>query len=220
MVLMEENHPQRLYDKLRPLPHSSALVGWMFEVIVHQLRIRGWRGSDGTAPEPICMTLSEKAGSLTSKCSPSASPPSSEIPRPLRNHHRNATQTSLADTLDNMTLAKDEYYMPTATNNALFDSFVIDHDPSKTVRISVFHISSARDHGGSAKGYAHIKNIRDRVGTLLEKDRFGATTRVMVTYFLLCPKDEAPPGTWKMPKGWGKNSGDVFCVSVPTLGTL
>ena len=219
MVLIEEERLRDSYQ-LHCLSASATLAGWIFEAIIHQLFIRGWWEPDGVVPEPTPMTFVKKKRSISFEYSSSALPPPPEIPRPLRTHHTNVIRTSLTDTLDDVTLANNNYYIPTATNNALFDSFVIDHNPGKTARISVFQISFAHGNRGSARSYDRIQKIRNRVGTLLAENEPDATAKIVLTYFLLCPKDGASPGAWEMPGGWSKYSGDVFCVRIPTSGML
>ena len=224
MRLIEEERLWDLYDGFNAFnmfSDSFMLAGWTFEAIIHRLLIRGWQESDGPTPEPTLVTPNGKEESPTLTYSPSALPPPSEVPGLLRTYRRNVTQTNLTDTLGDVTLAKNEYYIPTTASNALFDSFVIDHDPGKGVTISIFQISAARGLGGSALGCGRIGRIIHRVKALLAESEADATTDVAVRYFLLCPEDEANPrNTWKMPDGWKKNCGDVFYVGIPTSGML
>ena len=218
MRLIEEQRLRRMYDEFHRVSDSAVMAGWIFESIIHRLLIHGWRESDGSTPVPTLMTSNGKAAP-TFTYSPSNMPLPPEIPRPLRIHRRNVTQIDLKGTLDDVTLAKNEYYLPTMTNNPLFDSFTIDYD-NLAVRISVFQISSAQEHKGSDKGYKLIERIKNRVQALLmENVQNYSIVKTTVTYFLLYPKDEASPGTWKMPEGWNKNAGLVFCVPIPTSGT-
>jgi len=219
MRSVEDKHLWESYDEFHRFSDSDALAGWMFEALIHKRLIRGWRESDGALPEPTLMS-SNGEPSPAFEYSPSASPPPPDVPRPLRTNRRNVTRVDLTGTLDDVTLAENEYYIPTVTKNPLFDSFAIDHDPGKSVTISIFQVSAAQQHQGSALGYEHIKKIRHHVEGLLAKDESGPTTKTVVTYFILCPKDKAKlPGTWKMPRGWKMNSGDVFCVPISTSRT-
>jgi hypothetical protein len=216
MWSMEEQHLRDMYDEFHKFADSASLAGWIFEALIHKRLIQGWRESDGAPPEPTLMSPNNQMPPAF-KYSSSAPPPPPNVPRPLRISRRNVTQVNLMGTLDDVTLAENEYYMPIVTNNPLFDSFVVDHDPGKSVTISIFQVSAAQRPRGSPLGYERIKDIKRRVERLLAKEKSGSTTKIVVVYFLLCPKDETKhPGAWKMPQGWKANSGDVFCVLVPT----
>jgi len=123
--------------------------------------------------------------------------------------------------LDNVTLDNNRYYIPTMTNNALLDSFTIDHDLDRdAVVISVFQITTSA-HGGLTKGYPLIRKIVARVRGLLESEGLGAA--VEVAYFLVCP-DDGSKRQWQMPIGWNDDvkfydhRGDAFCIRVPAPG--
>jgi len=152
----------------------------------------------------------------------SSSPtPGTSVPSftPLRADARTVVPVNLGGGLSDATLDTDKYYIPTVTNNPLFDSFVIDHDRDRrTVVISIFQITISPRHGGSADGYHLIRKIMIRVGALLKEAGLDAT--IKVAYFLVHP-DSKLKHKWEMPAGWNKNNivnnhcGEAFCIPVP-----
>jgi len=196
------------------------LAGWFFEAIVHHKFATGWE--DQPRPQPILMESDNRNHPAFSidLSSPSPTPGTSLSSfTPLRADARTVVSVNLAGGLGDVTLDTDKYYIPNVTNNALFDSFVIDHDRDRrTVVISIFQITISPRHGGSADGYHLIRKIMIRVGALLKEAGLDAT--IKVAYFLVHP-DSKPKHKWEMPAGWSKNNilnnhcGEAFCIPVP-----
>jgi hypothetical protein len=134
---------------------------------------------------------------------------------------RAVTQVNLTHVLSGVTLDNNNCYMPTATNNPLFDSFTIELDGTTAI-LSVFQITISSRHGGSAEGYPLIRKVMKHVNELWE-------ATVKVKYFLVCP-GPLPEGDlqdqWRIPVGWNKNTtkvnhcGDAFCIRIPISGML
>ena len=230
MRFAEKEELKKLYCEFRVSTEASVMAGRIFEAIIHRLFIHGWWEQDSPVPQPLPMTSNGKTPP-TFTYAPSSSPQSPTLPGPLRKEGRGAILIDFNGKLDDITLEENRYYMPIATNNPLFDSFMIDHDDGKTAVISFFQVTVSKRHGGSAKGYPLIRRIIEHVRTLLPEKGRRSTPEIAVTYFLVRPKDkENPPQhAWKMPDGWNPKErkkkenayrGKVFCLCVPTLGTL
>jgi len=213
MRLEEDKHLRETYGFLRRSPESSGLAGWMFEAIVHHMLSDGWRSADGPMPQPIRMAPD---GCDPPTFSAPGIPLSSHTP--LRACTRTVVRVDFTVGLSNVTLDNNRYYVPTATNNAFFDSFTIDLAWHAVV-ITVFLITTSPDDQGSAEGYHLIRDIILHVRKLLNEKEPHKTT-VEVAYFLVCPKGESK-SKWHMPVGWGKrfahcdHRGDGFCLYVP-----
>jgi len=222
MRLQEDEPLWELYGYFRRVSDGSTLAGWVFEAIVHRMFSGGWRSDSEPMPQPIRM-FSVGSVPLFSIDSSSSTPDTMLFFEPLRTGARAATRVDLsARQLSGVTLADDKFYIPTATNNPLFDSFTIDSDPSsRTVVISIFQITISTAHGGSAKGYLPIRRIMRHVRGLLEEKKSKA--KVEVVYFLVCPDDKSEH-EWQMPVGWEKSTtvddhrGKAFCIRVPVSG--
>jgi len=227
MRLEEDKYLRKTYDLFRKIPESSTLAGWVFEAIVHRMLSDG-RELEGPTLRPIRMDRDE-SDPPTFSIEPSSSPPStpdaslSSLPPPRARTKAvtlvNFTHKLSDVALDNVTLDNNRYYVPTATNNSLFDSFTIDRDLDRdTTVISVFHITTSSTYGGSTEGYPLIRKTVTRVRDLLESEGLGAA--VEVAYFLVCP-DDGSKRQWQMPIGWNDgvkfydHRGGAFCIRVP-----
>ena len=209
----QDGRLRETYHRFCMIPEGSIMAGWVFEAIIHRMLSYGWRSADGPTPQPIRMasngcdppTFSSTRGTSLSSLAP------------LGAHTRTFIRVDFTEGLSNVKLDSDRYYVPTVTNNPLFDSFTIDLG-RRTVVISVFQIATSPRHGGSGKGYTLIRKIMARVGKLLEKAKLDV--KIKVVYFLVCPEDESQH-QWQMPVNCNKDAGthdhreDVFCVRVP-----
>jgi hypothetical protein len=189
----EDAHLRHLYNVLHQIPESSILAGRIFEVRVHRMLSDGWR-FEGPIPQPIRMVSNFSEPPLFS-ANPLSLLPS--IPdkllsslAPVRDHKSTravtpVTPVAFATGLSNVTLENKKYYMPTAPNNPLFDSFTIDvHDDRSAVAFSVFQMTTSAKHDGAARGYVLIHKIIARVRKLcrgIHKGRF----RIEIAYFFL-----------------------------------
>lgn len=133
--LQEDEHLRKLYEYFH-LVESSNLAGWVFEVIVHRVLTDGWRS--GPTPQPIRMASNGRVPPVFSIDPSSSTPDTSLSFELLRAGTRTVTRVSLTDRQPgDVTLDNNKYYIPTAVNDPLFDSFTIILDPH-TVVISVF----------------------------------------------------------------------------------
>ena len=120
---------------------------------------------------------------------------------------------------EDVTLDEGRYYVPTASNDPLFDSFMV-HRSKNTIIISIIQITVSKTHGGSGKGYSSIRKIVKHVKNLAETD-----VPIKVVFVLACPKD-GEEYEWKMPDEWDKETSDndhrgpAFCLRVPVSGKL
>ena len=211
----EDNHLRDMYHLLHKIPEgSTSMAGWIFKARVHRMLSGGWQ-LGLPVPRPIRMA--------TNWCDPPAfstgSPPSpSPIPDTLLPSlvpARTVVRVSLIHKLNDVTLDENRYYILTASNRPLFDSFTITHGKG-TVVISVFQITISPKHEGSSKGYLFIRKIMTRVRELLKKEGLKAT--IQIAYILVCPDGQHK---WQMPNDWSKSveihdhRGDAFCVFIP-----
>jgi len=123
MQLQEIEHLREMYQLFHRFPGSSTLAGWVFEVIVHRSFSDGWRS--GPVPQPILMKRKGSSRSPVFFTDTSSSTPNT--PSPLRVNARAITEVNFAPReLSGVTLDNDRYYIPSAANHPLFDSFTID----------------------------------------------------------------------------------------------
>jgi len=203
MQSKEAKHIRETYDLLYRIPKSSCMAGWFFESIAHRM-LRAFM------LQATPMTSNRRCPPVFS--TPSVSIPDKSLPY-LAPRARISMEVNLTHDLSSVTLDKDRYYVPTAVDNPLFDSFTIDPD-QRPVEISIFQITTSSKHGGSSKGYDTIREIRAHVCELLEKA--GLKVGIKVAYYLVCP--EHGQYEWRMPVGWGKTSkhrGEAFSIRVP-----
>ena len=210
VAMRKEEHKYLLetYSLLYKTPASSSMAGWIFESMVHCM-LSG--GSDLT-PQPTLMT-SDGGDPPTFSTGPSIP----NAPPPLAMPHKTITQVDLKHELNNVTLEHNKYYIPTAANNPLFDSFTIYFPPDDSAVIHFYQITISPTHGGSKKGYILVRNIVDHVRQLLKAKYSIPKAKVEVAYVLVCPEGEH---RWQMPTGWDEKAkisdhhGDAFCIRV------
>ncbi|KAF8802999.1 hypothetical protein BYT27DRAFT_7196147 [Phlegmacium glaucopus] len=129
----------------------------------------------------------------------------------------------------------DKYYIPVDPMFPLFDAFTIDIDYSKKSAILwIFQVTTSRLHGGSAKGYATIRNIIASLKDQLRENSLPKKTRKMsdkqtaakplveVHYILVVPNGRSQL-QWNFPKGWNMSCerndhrGPVYCWEIPLV---
>ena len=222
MQFEEKKHLHEMYALFHKTSESSALAGWIFEVIVHRVLSDDLQ-SGGPALQPIRMVRDncDPPNFSIDPSNPPAPDTSLPSPPPLCVRAKAVTLVNFIHNLSNVTLDNGRYYIPTTANNPLFDSFTIDHDIDRnTTVIFVFQITTSSAHRESARGYLRIRKIVARVRDLLESRNLNTT--VEVAYFLVCPNDGSKR-RWEMPVGWNDavtnddHRGDVFCIHVPVL---
>lgn len=138
---------------------------------------------------------------------------------------------SIAD----LSMKNNVYYIPADTDCPLFDSFTIDLDHStKSAVLWVLQITTSQLNGGSARGYLKIRNIianlKSQLGgdpppkktTKVAAGQISSTPHVRVCYLLVIPQGDYESRTqWDFPKGWNKDCvrhdhrGNVYCLEVP-----
>ena len=227
MRLEEDAHIRETYAFLHKIPEGSTLAGWFFEAIAHRVLSSGL--SEGPELQIIRMT-SNRANPRTCKSPPTFFTPTPGTPTPdtpplppapLAAGVGVVTRVNFADRhlSNDVTLGNDKYYIPTAVNNALFDSFAINLDADRhTIVISIFQITTSRSHKGSTKGYSSIRKIMARVRELLKKE--SRNDKIEVAYILVCP-DDGSQYRWTMPASWddavtrNDHRGNAFCIRVP-----
>ena len=111
-----------------------------------------------------------------------------------------------------MTLDSNGYYIPTAANNPIFDSFTIDLDQRPDI-ISVFQVAISKYERLAVDDFC-IRQITSRVRKLLGQDAGHSRVNIVVEYFLVCPSD-GYQRLWEMPTGWSETIGKAFCIRVP-----
>jgi len=203
----EDDHIRDTYALLHKIPEASYLAAPVFEAIAHRVL-------SGRYIQPIPMLADN---SIPPTFTTDGTPLSPSTP-PL-DHVKATRLLDLFYELSSVTSSNDQYYIPTPTNNPLFDSFTIDIDADKrTAMISVFSITISPRHGGSSEAYLLIRNIMRHVRKLLELPNFGP--RIEVSYFLVCP-DDGSQYQWNMPADWNKNTtandhrGKAYCIRIP-----
>ena len=217
----ERNELMVTYNSLKDVPGGSMLMGQIFEAVMHRNFSEGWE-PNGPIPWPIPMASDDKDPPTFSVDSPT-SPTAPLLPTPLRASAREITRVNFAYDLTHHVTLDNKYYVPTRSNNPLFDSFIIDFDSKQcTATISVFQMTIAKVHGGSSEGYKSIRDIASCVSKLLKGlGPKAKKPKVEVKYFLVCPEN-TPEHKWHMPDRWGKDwskddhCGPAFCLYIPT----
>ena len=228
--LMWTQEDRSLRETYNHIPEGSVLAGWIFKKIAGNVFIKGWKG---TAPQITRMV----SGNPDSNSPVFSTDPSSSS-SPLELRIRTAEEVVFAPKrgIPVVTLNEGKFYVPSATNNPLFDFFAVHQDPGHdtidqdrvryTFVISIYQITITESHGGSALGYSKIHKIIGHVDKLLEGRRNPKVeVKIKVRYYLVCPADEVER-KWTMPSGWKENiktidhRGEVFCIRVPDLQPL
>ena len=205
----EDQRIREIYNSIRGLWDGSTLAGRIFEPIAHQVF------REGSALQYYPMT-STAAGVEPPTFSTLTTAPASDLPSFPGG--RVDTTVDFKSKLSNVTLESNRYYVPAGTNHPLFDSFTID-SISRPVVISVFQMTIASKHQGSAQSYFQIRRLKTHVRKLF-KDMGVTPPTIEARYFLVCPEDEVER-RWEMPAGWGKGErnthrGKVFYLRVPS----
>jgi len=215
MRLQETECLWEMYQSFHRSSASSALAGWVFEVIVHCLFSGGWQS--GPVLQPIRMDHNGSSDFPVFYADPSSTTPDTSS-SPLRPRTRAVIGVNFTDCqLSDVMLNNGRYYIPTAAIHPLFDSFTIDMDPH-TVVITFFRITVSPRNGGLVEGYSHVRKIMRHVHELLKETDSNAA--VKFAYILVCPDDESEY-QWQMSVGWNKDTEthdhrrDVFCIRVP-----
>ena len=217
MRLEEDQHLRETYNLLYTTPCDSTLAGCVFEAIAHRRLPRCL--SYKAMPQPTLMVSNKENPPLFSMHSPSTRHASLSS---LASPHAQimiVTRVDFARGLSNVTLDDDRYYIPTASNNPLFDSFTIHREQDKKTVISIFQITISPKHGGSAEGYLMVRKIIAHVRELLEV-RNVRNVLVEIEYILVCPEDGSQH-EWQMPIGWNRGTriddhrGKAYYLRVP-----
>ena len=215
---------RELFYLFKRILYGGSLAGRVFEAMAHRKFLDGWQQSDGPAP-PYIRMRSNKADPPVFSTDPFNGPDESPMPAPLSANVKKAIQVDLGRSVppQDVTLAEDQYYIPAADNNPLFDSFTVHHDGGSTFVITIIQITISEKHGGAAEGYLQIRRIMKRVKELVEEEHSGALVRV--AYCLVCPEGNVK-NVWAMPAGWEEctrvddHRGPVFYLRIPGSGTL
>ena len=179
----------------------------------------GWQlGSP--VPRPIHMATNLRDPPAFFTGSPSSPPSIPDTLLPSLVPPRTVVRVTFIHKLNDVTLDENKYYIPTTSDNPLFDSFTITHGKG-TVVISVFQITISPKQEGSSKGYLFVRKIMTRVREILKKDGLKAT--IQVACILVRPNGQYK---WQMPNDWSKSvkiqghRGDAFCIFIPVPGML
>ena len=215
MRLEKDQHLRETYKLLYITPCGSTLAGSVFEAMAH--RILPCCLSDGTMPQPILMVSDKEDPPLFSMHSPSARHASPSSLASPHGHTVDVTRVDFAHGLGNVTLDDNRYYIPTASDNPLFDSITIHRNQDKsTTVISIFQVTISTKHGGLAEGYLLIRKIIAHVRDLLK----DCEIPVEIEYILVCPEDRSQH-QWQMPVGWNAKTsindhrGKAYYLRVP-----
>ena len=204
MRVREDENIRETFQCLHEIPESSVLAGWVFEAIAHRaLSDRSINNcvpmlSNGTTP-PTFSTPDDPSSSLSTSLSFAG--------------RRVVKQVNFARGLVNVTLDRNVYYTPTASNHPLFDSFTVDCD-RRPVTISVFQITISSRHGGLDTGYFYVRRIKTHIRKLLIEAGYGYGVKIEVAYYLVCPDDGLKRQWDIVPDGW--DAGKAFCIRVPS----
>ena len=121
------------------------------------------------------------------------------------------------NSLDNIDDLEAVYYIPTAVNNPLFDSFTFGLKESIDVAtpiVWIFQMTIGKAHRGSGKGYDLIKLVKKRA-EIYEREcaqkMRKEVGKVELKYVLVVPST-CDNASWSLPAGWGDAvQGKVFC---------
>ena len=192
---------QDMYDGVRVIPESSVLAGWIFKAVAH----RAFSG--GAMLQCTPMNSNE------------ADPPTfSTFGAPFSlafSGGRVVTRVDFSRGLSDVTLDSNRYYISTATDNPLFDSFMIN-PASNSVVIHIFQITISATRGGSAMGYFYARQLKAHVRNLFMEAGKRRLPKIEAEYFLVCPDDKVER-QWEMPAGWSETTrnhhrGHAFCI--------
>jgi len=222
----EDDALRRQIRFLQRIPEAGSLTGQFLEPFAHD----SIANSTGGFWPLINMASNNADPPLFTVLRDSSFPVSDDVQFP-KIKREIVTFQSIAD----LSMKNNVYYIPADTNFPLFDSFTIDLDHStKSAVLWVLQITTSQLHGGSARGYLKIRNIiatlKSQLGgdpppkktTKVAAGQISSTPHVRVCYLLVIPQGEYESRTqWDFPKGWNKNCvkhdhrGNVYCLEVP-----
>ena len=220
MELLEHRHLRDTYHLLHNTSAGSGMAGALFEAIAHRVLCGNVvpkptpMGETGTPPvfsaPPVLPASTVVSG---------GNAPNFSLP-PYQRTRTRITIDLLRD-LRGVTSDSSRYYVPASATNPLFDSFTVALDPSNySAVVSVFQITTSREHGGSHEGYPLIRKIIAHARGLL-KCPPGRQADISVEYILVCPEDRFQH-QWTMPIGWddcnsfNNQVGKGFCIRIPS----
>ena len=211
---------------LQGIPEAGQLAGQFLEPLAH----RSIANSTGGFWPLINMAPNNADSPLFTVLRNSSIPVSDDVQFPKIKREIVKFQ-SIAD----LSMKNNVYYIPADPNFPLFDSFtiVLDHSKKSAV-LWVLQMTKSRLHGGSARGYLKIRNIianlKSQLGgdpppkktTKVAAGQISSIPHVRVCYLLVIPKGDYESRTsWDFPEGWNEDCvrhdhcGNVYCLEVP-----
>ncbi|KAF4566102.1 hypothetical protein EYR36_011517 [Pleurotus pulmonarius] len=187
----------------RAHPESTALAAWAFEDLVIDILSNISHKDDLSAPTPATLVSPSTWSTTTSSTSLGLGHSSSNVIA--------LTRTRFDKTLEDVTLDHTKLYLPSQSNFPLLDAFylVVDHE-SRHAEVVVLQMTISSTHKGSAKGFAFLERLKDRLQFLGDK-RLGPVDqrqklpawRISFIYRLVVPIPAEDQGsvtfTWKLP---------------------
>jgi len=222
MVSVEHRHLRDTYHLLHNTSASSGMAGAIFEGIAHRVLC------GNAAPQPTPMKSDNGTPPIFStphvaQASAVVSGVNTLMFSTLPPYERTKARIiiDLLRDLRGVTSDSSRYYIPASATNPLFDSFTVTLNPSNySAVVSVFHIATSLEHGGSSDGYPLIRKIIAHARGLLNCPT-GQQADISVEYILVCPEDGSRH-QWTMPVGWddcnsiNNQIGNGFCIRIPS----
>jgi hypothetical protein len=209
----------------RGIPEAGSMVGSLFEPLAHTTIPRT---SGGSWPL-IRMVSTATTPSNEPKFVVTLEASSDDVELDQRGRETiNFKSVSTLSRLD-----EKNYYVPDASNFALFDSFMVDIDSStRSATLWIMQMTKSQLHRGSAKCYLYVRSLIGILKNQLKEQRPprkrtkvtpGQTSSkpvVNVRYVLVVPKDEPGNQEWQFPAGWNEacktndHRGDVYRLEI------
>ncbi|KAF9499280.1 hypothetical protein BDN71DRAFT_1586992 [Pleurotus eryngii] len=193
---------------------STTLAGWAFENLVINILCNIGHKDDLSAPTPATLVSPSTWSLTTSSTSSDFGHSSSNVIALTRTRFK---------TLEDVTLDRTKLYLPSQSNFPLLDAFylVVDHE-SRHTEVVVLQMTISSTHKGSAKGFAFLERLKDRLQFLGDK-RLGPVDkrqklpawRISFNYRLVVPIPTEDQGSvtfiWKFPCKFPSSiSGSVY----------
>ena len=180
-----------MIQEMRAVTHSSALAGFLYEGYAAQELAAGV-SSDLVSMKP-------KDGTATFFIPKERHTIESPFNRPRERSYPSLSAGPLALKL-NISPEKslsDYFWIPMASNNPLFDAFVIEFKDSANAVVWVLQMTLSTTHGGSSDGYSIIRLIKKKVQEAMGNDaKQRKRNNVTVKYVLVNPDG----GEWTLPE--------------------
>ncbi|KAG7086796.1 hypothetical protein E1B28_002724 [Marasmius oreades] len=203
---LEDTGVIRSCISLLALPRGRSLAGWLFEDAAQRI-LKTLEKDIPLVPMQMDTNLGNNSNPIfTTPENLDAADPVVKLPS-----KRSVIQIPFKPT-SWKNIKPDVYLFSDACNTPLMDAILVEFKHRTSILwVLQLTVGDGR-HYGSNEGYPLIDQIKTAISTKRPRDTFN------IRYVLVKPVEpagEKMPGSWKLPTGWSKRKGKVFCAYLP-----